>query len=78
MYAIRSYYVFKAQKGITFSQYLKEVRIDFAQQLLVNTHLTSNQIGFECGYDSVSYFNQSFKSVSGMSPLEYRRKFKVG
>lgn len=68
---------FKAQQGKTFTQYVKDVRIDFAQQLLVNTNLTSNQVGYECGYSSVSYFNQCFKSITGMSPLQYRENYKV-
>ncbi len=63
---------FKKMTGKTFSQYVKEVRIDFAQQLLMNTNLPSNIIGFECGFSSVSYFNQCFKSISDMSPLKYR------
>ncbi len=68
---------FKKMTQRTFSQYLKEIRIDFAQQLLINTDMTSSQIGFGCGFNSVAYFNQCFKSISGMSPLEYRGSFKA-
>ena len=68
---------FKKKTQRTFSQYVKEVRIDFAQQLLINTDLTSSQIGFECGFSSIAYFNQCFKKISKMSPLEYRSSFKV-
>ncbi|BAX78700.1 AraC family transcriptional regulator [Labilibaculum antarcticum] len=67
---------FKKMTKRTFSQYVKETRIDFAQQLLINTELASNQIGFECGFSSVAYFNQCFKSISDMSPLEYRSRYK--
>lgn len=67
---------FKKVTHKTFSQFVKETRIDFAQQLLINTTLTSNQIGYECGFSSVAYFNQCFKSISGVSPLEYRANFK--
>lgn len=67
---------FKKTMQKTFSQFVKEIRVDFAQQLLINTVLDSNQIGFECGYSSISYFNQCFKSISGISPLEYRANFK--
>ncbi len=68
---------FKSRTKRTFSQYVKELRIDFAQQLLINTDLASNQVGFECGFSSIAYFNQCFKSVTGMSPLEYRSSFKL-
>lgn len=66
---------FKKMTKRTFSQYVKEVRIDFAQQLLMNTELPSNIIGFECGFSSVAYFNQCFKSISGVSPLQYRKAY---
>ncbi len=69
---------FKRMTGKTLSNYVKEMRIDFAQQLLINTDLASNQIGFECGFSSVAYFNQCFKSISKQSPLEYRNSFKRG
>ena len=68
---------FKRMTQQTFSRYLKDVRIDFAQQLLINTSLSSSQIGFECGFNSVAYFNQCFREISEMSPLEYRSRFKV-
>ncbi|GAF02697.1 AraC family transcriptional regulator [Saccharicrinis fermentans] len=67
---------FKKVTHKTFSQFVKETRIDFAQQLLINTSLTSNQVGFECGFSSVAYFNQCFKAISGVSPLEYRANYK--
>lgn len=68
---------FKSKTKKTFSQYVRDIRIDSAQQLLINTELASNQIGFECGFSSIAYFNQSFKSVCHMSPLEYRAKYKL-
>lgn len=67
---------FKKMTSRTFSQYVKEIRIDFAQQLLMSTNLPSNIVGFECGFSSVAYFNQCFKSISNMSPLEYRSAFR--
>ncbi len=67
---------FKKMTNRTFSQYVKEIRIDFAQQLLMSTNLPSNIVGFECGFSSVAYFNQCFKAISKMSPLEYRSAFR--
>jgi AraC-like DNA-binding protein len=63
---------FKRMTGKTLSNYVKEMRIDLAQQLLINTNLPSNQIAFECGFSSPAYFNQCFKSIRKQSPLEYR------
>ncbi|MBR8534030.1 helix-turn-helix domain-containing protein [Carboxylicivirga sediminis] len=52
---------FKKLTHRTFSQFVKETRIDYAQQLLINTNLSSNQIGFECGFSSVAYLTSALK-----------------
>lgn len=68
---------FKKMTCKTFSQYVRETRIDYAQQLLINTSLSSSEVCFESGFSSAAYFNQCFKSFSNMTPLEYRSMYKV-
>jgi len=67
---------FKQMTGRTFSRYVREIRVDYAQQLLINTNLASGEICFECGFGSVAYFNKCFKSICRKSPLEYRSAYK--
>lgn len=65
---------FKALTQRTFSDFLNEIRIGFACQLLQQSDLPITQIAYESGYDNVSYFNRSFKKNRGMTPKDYRRQ----
>lgn len=63
---------FKKQTNVTFSVYLNYLRINFAQKLIRNSDLPMKEIAYQCGYESVVYFNQKFKKLTGLSPREYR------
>ncbi|GAB3925763.1 helix-turn-helix domain-containing protein [Larkinella terrae] len=64
---------FKALTQRTFSEFLNEIRIGFACQLLQQSDLPVTQIAYESGFGNVSYFNRSFKKNRSMTPKEYRR-----
>ncbi|MBQ9765709.1 MAG: helix-turn-helix domain-containing protein [Lachnospiraceae bacterium] len=63
---------FKKQIGINISDYILEVRINKAMEMLRNTTHTITDIGIFCGYPSVSSFQRSFKKYTGITPSEYR------
>ncbi len=63
---------FKSQTETTFTRYLNIIRIGFARKLLENTDAPIKEIGYECGFSSISYFNQTFKRITGISPKLYR------
>ena len=65
---------FRSHTNQTFTQYLNIIRIDFAQILLLNTEMPIKEICYECGFNSITYFNQRFKSASGKSPGDYRNR----
>ncbi|MBI9058512.1 MAG: AraC family transcriptional regulator [Labilibaculum sp.] len=65
---------FKKQTNVTFSVYLNYMRINLAQKLICNTQMSIKEIGYECGYTSIVYFNQKFKQLTGKSPNELRKK----
>lgn len=64
---------FKTQTHMTFTHYLKTVRIDFAKRLLLNTSMPIKEVGYNCGFESISYFNQVFKDITGKSPGKVRK-----
>lgn len=64
---------FKNETGYTFTNYLNKIRIDFAKKLLANTNIQIKEISFECGYNSVPYFNKQFKKIEGISPFSFRK-----
>ncbi|MFA8433057.1 MAG: AraC family transcriptional regulator [Marinifilaceae bacterium] len=63
---------FKNQTGKTFSEFLNEMRINYARKLLAEGKLSISQIAYECGFNSPSYFNRQFKAHTGKAPKEQR------
>lgn len=60
--------------GITFSDYLSEVRLAEARKQLSGSSARITEIAFACGFQSLSQFNRRFRATEGMSPSEYRKK----
>ena len=64
--------MFKKVAGINFTDYLSRVRIERAQNLLLNPNLRVSEIAFEVGFQSLTHFNRVFKHAVGQSPTSYR------
>lgn len=67
--------VFKEQFGVTINNYIIQLRITNAKQLLRFSDQTIDEIALECGYDDSNYFSRLFKKVEGLSPSEYRTRW---
>jgi len=66
---------FKENAGKTFIEYLTEVRMDKAKELLTNTDMMLYSIAEKVGYENPAYFTVAFKKNNGMNPKEYRKTF---
>jgi AraC-like DNA-binding protein len=66
--------LFKALHGTTPNQYLQEVRMEKARQLL-RVGKPVNDTCFEVGFTSVTSFCALFKKYTGQSPTAFRRQF---
>ena len=64
--------VFSQQMGKTFVEYLTELRMDKAKEMLRCTDSGSSEIAFQVGYSDPHYFSFIFKKVNGCTPREYR------
>lgn len=64
--------VFSQETGQTFKEYLTEVRIRHAKELLRSTTLKSFEISYQIGYSDPHYFSYVFRKHTGLSPKEYR------
>jgi two-component system response regulator YesN len=65
--------LFKQQTGYGFSDYLVQVRIEHAKKLLIDQpNLKSYEIANLIGYKDAKYFTQTFKKLTGYTPMEYR------
>lgn len=65
--------LFHSSLGITFSEYLNQVRLDRCRELLKDPRKAITDCAFESGFQSVSQFNRRFKAAEGMTPGQYRR-----
>lgn len=64
---------FKSLTNRTFSEFLNDVRIGYACELLHQSELSITQIALECGYNNISYFNRCFRKANKMSPKSFRQ-----
>jgi len=69
-------HIFKEQMGITIIDYLTNVRIERAKQLLLATDQNCTEICFQVGYNNQSYFTRTFKELVGMTPRQFRTRNK--
>jgi two-component system response regulator YesN len=69
--------VFKDHLGISYSDYLTNLRIAKAKELLQTSSYRVYEISHLVGYPNHYYFNRLFKKVVGMTPLDYRRSKKT-
>ena len=67
---------FATHFGISPNRYLREVRIGVARHMLESTDLPMSQIANDCGFYDQSHFTRQFKSSTGLTPLNYRTRFR--
>lgn len=67
-------HIFKEQMGITVIDYLTNVRIDRAKELLLTTGDNCTKVCYEIGYNNQSYFTRTFKQIVGMTPRKFREE----
>lgn len=65
--------IFKRAVGVNFIDYLTELRVNAAKELLRDPLRSSGEIAGLVGYESPSYFTRAFKKKTGMTPTEYRK-----
>lgn len=65
---------FKEYTGLTVKEYANRLRIASAEEKLTSTNLKISEVAGMVGFNNVTYFNRVFKSVTGKSPLSYRKQ----
>lgn len=65
---------FKKCFGVNFVDYVTELRMNAARELLQDPLRSSSEIAGMVGYDSASYFTRAFKKCTGMTPTDFRRQ----
>lgn len=70
---LSSYFSKHTKLGV--NEYLHQVRITHAKELLKNDRLSVSSISEKVGYSDPSYFTKVFKKIVGISPRIYRKRF---
>ena len=67
--------IFKKATGQNFMDYVKEVRINSAKDLLIHTSLDVAEIAQSVGYSDIKYFSRLFRKATNLTPSDYRKLY---
>ena len=65
---------FKKMTRLTFTEFVNNYRIDKAKKLLLLDNNVTEAC-YACGFESLSYFNRTFKKVTGMNPTAFKKEY---
>ena len=68
--------IFSKEMGKTFVEYLTEIRMDRAKELLMCSSMKTSEIGYEVGYKDPHYCSYIFKKTQNCTPKEFRARGK--
>jgi AraC-like DNA-binding protein len=68
---------FKRQTNLNFSVFVNELRISHSVALLLQTQFSISEICYKSGFSNLSYFNRVFQQKYGLSPRQYRARWKL-
>ncbi|MBN1222534.1 MAG: PocR ligand-binding domain-containing protein [Candidatus Aminicenantes bacterium] len=72
----RALHLFKDETGLTISDYIKKLRIDYSKYLLLSTDISLADSAIEAGFFDQSHFTKTFKRIERMTPSHFRKKYK--
>ncbi|MBU9745073.1 response regulator [Lachnospiraceae bacterium ASD3451] len=67
--------LFKKETGSNFVEYLSEIRMNRAKDLLKETNMSIAAVCEAVGYNDLKHFTKSFKKAAGIKPGEYRKLY---
>ncbi len=67
--------LFKKETSLNFSDYVINLRLDAAKELLKSTNSSMEEIAEKIGYSETKYFSKLFSKVVGIKPSEYRKLY---
>jgi two-component system response regulator YesN len=71
----RALHLFKDETGLTISDFIKKMRIDYSKYLLLSTDISLADSAIEAGFFDQSHFTKTFKRIERMTPSHFRKKY---
>jgi two-component system response regulator YesN len=68
--------LFHQETGLTFREYLRNLRVRQAKVLLADRHRRISEVAYTVGFNDLSHFDRTFRRMVGRSPREYRTSLK--
>ncbi|QCJ44708.1 response regulator [Bacillus sp. S3] len=68
--------LFKLEKGFNFGDFLLELRMKRAMEILSSEDIKTSEVCEKVGYSNPQYFGICFKKYTGHTPAEYKKKFR--
>lgn len=69
--------IFKAQIGLTPHEYLMQVRLEKAEEMLQRGGCSVEEVAHMCGFINPGHFSTLFKKVIGIPPSRYKRNYYI-
>lgn len=66
----------KALTGLSTNEYIRKIKMQYAERLLLEGKYNISEVAFKVGINSTVYFRQCFKEEFGMAPSDYLKKIK--
>ncbi len=73
---VKLYNVCERTYGMGIAEYIRKIRVDASQKLLIKTDFKIGEIADKCGFYDYNYFTKVFKKYVGLTPRDYRKKYK--
>ena len=67
----------KKETGKTTTEHLQLYLIDAAKNILLKPNISISEVAYELGFEYPQYFSRLFKKKEGLSPSEYREKYRM-
>ena len=65
--------IFKKETGLNFSEYLTNLRLKKACEMLCFSNESVSEIAYSCGFNDSNYFSDRFKKIYNLTPSKYRK-----
>ncbi len=69
---------FHAKVGITFTEWLRQVRLEKAMELMKASDFSITEVAYEVGFGDLRTFERAFKQYTRMTPIEFKKSVAPG
>ncbi|HMU05161.1 MAG TPA: AraC family transcriptional regulator, partial [Saprospiraceae bacterium] len=67
---------FKSATGNTVLEYIQRVKIEAAKRNFESTSMNISEVMYKVGYNDEKSFRSTFKKVTGVTPIAYKKKYQ--